>query len=149
MNAAGLWRTGQRPQSPLSTPAPPVCTRAVKHPDSWGVVLSSKLFHFRVLTFSLLSINLPISNKEDEMKTQHHQVITKILISEAIALGSWVAGATPASADPNPIGTDPNPFGALSCDCQEIAPPASSALAEIERGIRAGLSASPANRSGI
>ena len=57
------------------------------------------------------------------MKTQHHQVITKILVSEAIALGSWVAGAAPASADPNPIGTDPNPFGALSCDCQETAPP--------------------------
>ena len=83
------------------------------------------------------------------MTTQHNQVITKILVSEAIALGSWVAGAAPASADPNPIGTDPNPFGALSCDCQETAPPASSALAEIERGIRAGLSASPANRSRI
>ena len=83
------------------------------------------------------------------MKTQHHQVITKILVSEAIALGSWVAGAAPASADANPIGTDPNPFGALSCDCQETTPPGSSALEEIERGIRASLSASPANRSRI
>jgi hypothetical protein len=82
------------------------------------------------------------------MKTHHH-VITKILVSEAIALGSWVAGAAPASADPNPIGTDPNPFGALSCDCRETTPPASSALAEIERGFHAGLSASPANRSRI
>jgi hypothetical protein len=83
------------------------------------------------------------------MTTRHHQVVTKILLSAAIAFGSSVGGAAPASADPNPIGTDPNPFGALSCDCQETAPPASSALAEIERGIRAGLSASPANRSRI
>ena len=83
------------------------------------------------------------------MTTQHRQVITKILVSAAIALGSWVGVAAPASADPDAIGTDPNPFGALSCDCQETAPSASSALAEIERGIRAGLSASPANRSRI
>jgi hypothetical protein len=78
------------------------------------------------------------------MSTQHHQVITKILISAAIALGLWVAGATPASADPNPnpIGTDPNPFGGLSCSCREPAPPGSPELREeIERGIREGLSA--------
>ena len=79
------------------------------------------------------------------MKPQHHRVITKILVSEAIALGCWVAGATPASADPNPTGADPNPFGALSCDCQETAP-ASSAPEEIERGLRAAF-ASPANSS--
>jgi hypothetical protein len=79
------------------------------------------------------------------MKTQHHQVITKILVSEAIALGSWVAGAAPASADA--IGTDPDPFGALSCDCQETAPPGSSALEEIERGIREGLVSTAAKNS--
>ena len=81
------------------------------------------------------------------MKTRHYQVITKLLVSGAITLGSWVAGATPASADANPIGPDPNPFGALSCDCQETAPPGSSTAEEIERGIRAAF-ASPANRSG-
>ena len=76
------------------------------------------------------------------MSTQHHQVITKILISAAIALGLWVAGATPASADPNPVGTDPNPFGGLSCSCRESAPASSPELREeIERGIREGLSA--------
>ena len=79
-----------------------------------------------------------ISRKEDDMTTQHHKVITKILVSAAIALGAFVGAAAPASADPNPIGTKPNPFGGLSCSCQETAPPGSS---EIERGIREGLSA--------
>jgi hypothetical protein len=80
------------------------------------------------------------------MTTQHHQVITKILVSAAIALGSCVGGAAPASADPNPAGAAPNPFGALSCSCRETAPPGSPALREeMERGIRAGLSASPGN----
>ena len=74
------------------------------------------------------------------MTTQHFQVITKILVSAAIALGSCVGGAAPASADPNPSGTDPNPFGALSCSCrEETALAGSPALREIERGIRAGL----------
>jgi hypothetical protein len=77
------------------------------------------------------------------MTTQHRRVITKILVSAAIALGSSVGAAAPASADPNAIGgTDPNPFGGLSCSCQETAPPGSPALREeIQRGIRAGLSA--------
>jgi hypothetical protein len=77
-------------------------------------------------------------------------VITKLLVSAAIALGSCVGLAVPASADTNPIRTDPNairtdpnPFGALSCSCRETAPPGSPALGEMERGIRAGLSASP------
>jgi hypothetical protein len=83
-----------------------------------------------VLTFSSRT-------KEDEMKTQHHQVITKILVSEAIALGSWVAGATAASAEPNPFGTDPNPFGSLTCSCQETTPADGQAVtAELDRGIR-------------
>jgi hypothetical protein len=70
------------------------------------------------------------------MMTQHH-VITKILVSAAIALGAFVGAAAPASADPNATGgTDPNPFGGLSCNCQQTAPPGSSALGEIERGIR-------------
>lgn len=84
------------------------------------------------------------------MTTQHHQIITKILVSGAIAIGSLVAAAAPASAAPNPIGTDPNLFGALSCSCRETAPPGSPALMEeMVRGIRGGLSASLGNRSRI
>jgi hypothetical protein len=78
------------------------------------------------------------------MSTQHHKVITKILISAAITLGLWAAGATPASADPNPntVGTDPNPFGGLSCNCRETAPAGGPERKEqIDRGIREGLSA--------
>jgi hypothetical protein len=78
-----------------------------------------------------------ISRKEDDMTTQHHKVITKILVSAAIALGAFVGAAAPASADPNAIGgTHPNPFGGLSCNCQETAPPGSSALEQMKRGIR-------------
>jgi hypothetical protein len=85
---------------------------------------------------------------------QHHTVITKILVSTAIALGLGVAGATPASADPNAVGTDPNPFGTIRCSCQETAPADSPALRdEINRGYREGLSVAvpglpaPAQRS--
>jgi hypothetical protein len=39
------------------------------------------------------------------MTTQHHHVITKLLVSAAIALGSTVGLAAPAGADTNPIGT--------------------------------------------
>lgn len=77
------------------------------------------------------------------MTTQHNQAIRKILVSAAIALGASVGGAALASADPNPIGTEPNPFGALSCSCQDTAAAAGSPALreEIDRGIRAGLSA--------
>jgi hypothetical protein len=82
------------------------------------------------------------------MTTQHHQMITKVLVSAAIVLGSVVVGAAPASADANSAGTDPNPFGVLSCSCRETAPPGSPVLTEeMKRGIRAGLSASPGNHS--
>jgi hypothetical protein len=74
------------------------------------------------------------------MKTQHHQMITKILASTAIVLGAWVAGAAPANANTN--GTDPNPFGGLRCNCQETAAPGSPAFrGEIQRGIQQGHSA--------
>lgn len=87
-------------------------------------------------------------NEEDYMTIQHHQVITKVLVSAAIALGSCVGGAASARADANPAGTDPNPFGALSCNCPQPAPPGSPApMGQIEQGILAGLAASPANRS--
>jgi hypothetical protein len=80
------------------------------------------------------------------MTTQQHRVITKTLVSAAIALGPCVGGAALASADA--IGTDPNPFGTLTCSCQETASPGGPALRkEMERGIRAGLSASTGNRS--
>lgn len=69
------------------------------------------------------------------MTTPHHQLITKILVSAALALGSCVGLAAPASADANP-------FGAPSCNCPETAPPGNPAVREeIEQGIRAGLSA--------
>ncbi len=79
---------------------------------------------------------------------QHPTVVTKILVSAAIALGLGFAGAAPASADPNavgtdpnPFGTDPNPFGTLRCSCQETAPADSPSLRdEINRGYREGLS---------
>ena len=57
-----------------------------------------------------------------------------------------VAGAASAHADAVPGGTDPNPFGALGCSCREPAPPGGM-TGQIERGILAGLAASPGNRS--
>jgi hypothetical protein len=76
------------------------------------------------------------------MTTQHHQVITKILVGAAVLIGSYVGGAAPASADPNSIGTASNPFSGLSCSCRETAPAGSPALREeIRRGFREGRSA--------
>lgn len=84
----------------------------------------------------------PFIRKEGDVKTQHHHVITKILVSAAIALGFFVGGAAPASADTNAIGTDQNPFSGLTCNCRETAPAGSPALTdEINRGIREGRSA--------
>ena len=81
-----------------------------------------------------------ISRKEVDMTTQYHQVMTKILIVVAVALGSYVGGAAPVGADPNPIGSAQNPFGGLSCSCRETA--LSPAQREgIERGIREGRTA--------
>jgi hypothetical protein len=91
------------------------------------------------------ALNRFISSKEDDMTTQHHQVITKILVSGAIALGALVVGAAPASADPNSPPNQPNPFGGLTCSCQKIARPASrqALTQQIDRGIRDALSANP------
>jgi hypothetical protein len=77
------------------------------------------------------------------MTTQYHQVMTKILIVVAVALGSSAgAAAAPVGADPNPIGSAPNSFGGLSCSCRETAPPGSPVLREeIEQGIREGRTA--------
>jgi hypothetical protein len=74
--------------------------------------------------------------------TTEHPMITKIMASAAIALGFWLVGAAPASAEPNPANTNPNPFGTLGCSCRETAPAGSQALtAEIDRGIQEGRSA--------
>ena len=103
---------------------------ALKHSDSPSASLGIK-FHHRFF-----------SRKEHDMTTQHHQLITKILIGAAVALGAYVGGAAPVSADPNPIGGAPNPFGGLSCSCRETAPPGSPVLREeIEQGIREGRTA--------
>jgi hypothetical protein len=90
------------------------------------------------------------------MTTQYHQVMTKILIVVAVALGSSAGAAAPVGADPNPIGSAPNPigsapnsigsapnsFGGLSCSCRETAPPGSPVLREeIEQGIGEGRTA--------
>jgi hypothetical protein len=85
------------------------------------------------------TVRAPMTNVA---KYGYRQVITKILVSAAIVLGSCFVAAAPASADPNPSDTDPNPFGALTCSCQETAPAGSPALREeINRGIRKGASA--------
>ena len=69
-------------------------------------------------------------------------VITKMLVSGAIALGVWVGVAAPASAQPNSVGANPNPFAALGCSCQHTASPSGRAgTEEMKRGIREGLSA--------
>ena len=66
-------------------------------------------------------------------------LITKMLVGAAIALGSCVVGAAPASAAPNPTDTHPDPFGALGCSCQATAPASSSSLkGELDRGITDG-----------
>jgi hypothetical protein len=129
----------------------PICSNgrlnvpAVKHSDSRSAVLAIK------------SHNRFISKKEDDMTTQH-QVITRILVAGAVALGFYVGGAAPASADPNSMGSAPNPFGGLTCSCRQTAPPGSPALREeIDRGLREGHSAflpglhrpSPGNRSEV
>ena len=72
-----------------------------------------------------------------------HRVITKILVSAAIALGSGVALSASAAAGPNATGTDPNTYGTLGCNCRETAPAGSPQLREeIRQGIREGHSAS-------
>jgi len=71
-----------------------------------------------------------------------HQVITKILVSAAIALSSAVMAATTASADPTTVDTDANPFGALRCSCPGTAPADGPGLkAAIDRGLQEGHSA--------
>jgi hypothetical protein len=69
--------------------------------------------------------------------------LKRSLISAAVVLGSCIALAAPASATTGPATTDPNPFGGLTSHSRETAPPGSPARkAEVDRGLREGLSAS-------
>jgi hypothetical protein len=75
--------------------------------------------------------------------TRHQRVTTKVLVSSAIAIASFLGGAAPASAEENPVGTDSNPFGTLGCgSCGETAPAGSpEATEDIARGLHEGRSA--------
>lgn len=74
------------------------------------------------------------------MTTQRHMV-TKMLVSTAIAVGLGIGGAAVASADPNPNNTTPNPYGGLH-STQGPAPVGSLDLtAQIDQGLREGHTA--------
>jgi hypothetical protein len=62
-------------------------------------------------------------------------MFAKVLVSAAMAVGSSVGAAAPASAE------DENVFGTLTCSCWQTAPPAGSDLSEINRGLRSAHSA--------
>ena len=69
----------------------------------------------------------------------HRRVITKVLVSTAVAVGACVVAAAPASADSTSATTNPNPFATLSCACHENAPAGGQLLKdEIARGIAEG-----------
>jgi hypothetical protein len=75
------------------------------------------------------------------MTTQHHKVITKMLVSAAIAAGLGIGGAAVASADPNPNNTSPNPYGGLRSS-QGPAPAGNpDVTAQIDQGLREGHTA--------
>jgi hypothetical protein len=60
-------------------------------------------------------------------------VITKILFSGAIVLGTSLGLAAPA-------GADPSVFGVLSCDCRDAVPPDSPVLTDaLNQGLQQGL----------
>lgn len=65
------------------------------------------------------------------------KLITKIIVSAAVVLGSCVVGLAPARADTDPSDTQPNPFSAIGCGCQEPGL-AGVPTAELDRGIRDG-----------
>jgi hypothetical protein len=77
------------------------------------------------------------------MTTRRQQVTTKVLVSSAIAIASFLGGAAPAGAEEDPVGADPNPFGTLGCgSCRETAPAGSpEATEDIARGLQEGRSA--------
>jgi hypothetical protein len=68
-------------------------------------------------------------------------LLTNLLVGAAVVVGSSVAAATPAGADPNPSGTQPNPFAGLTCNCQQATRTGGPAtIAELNRGINAARS---------
>jgi len=76
------------------------------------------------------------------MTIARQHVISKMLVSGAVALGTCFGAAAPATAEDNPGGTDANPFGTLGCSCREAAPAGSPEARErIDRGLREGRSA--------
>ena len=62
-------------------------------------------------------------------------MFTKVLVGAAIALGCCVAAGAPAGAETTSE-LDQSVFGALTCSCSQTAPPAGSALSEINRGLQ-------------
>jgi hypothetical protein len=75
------------------------------------------------------------------MTTQHHKVITKILVSAAITASLGIGGSAVASADPNPSNTSPDPYGGLRSS-QGPAPAGNpDVTAQIDQGLREGHTA--------
>jgi hypothetical protein len=69
-------------------------------------------------------------------------LFTKLVVGAAVVLGSCVAVAAPAGADPNPSATQPNPFAGLTCNCQQTARAGGPVpTAELDRGITSARSA--------
>ena len=67
-------------------------------------------------------------------------MFAKMLVSAATAVGSCVAAAVPASAEPDAFEVDENVFDTLTCSCSQTAPPG-SLVSEINRGLQAAHSA--------
>jgi hypothetical protein len=63
-------------------------------------------------------------------------MFTKVLLSVSIAAGFCIGAAAPATAE-----DESNVFGTLTCSCSQTAPPGSSALSEINRGLQHARSA--------
>jgi hypothetical protein len=83
-----------------------------------------------------------MSNATRVAKYGYRRVITKVLVSAAIVVGSWVGEAAPAGAEPDAIGAESNPYTGFRCSCPQAAPPGSPAASEeINRGLRQGHSA--------
>jgi hypothetical protein len=69
-------------------------------------------------------------------------LFTNFLVGAAVVVGSGVAAAAQASADPNPSGAQPNPFAGLTCNCQQTPRTGGPVpTAELDRGISSARSA--------
>ena len=91
-----------------------------------------------------MSIANPKQSVLSFLRLEPRVLITKILLSAAIAVISCIGVAAPASAVSCAGGAAPvagsGPFGILSCSCRETAPARDPALREeeLKRGIRDG-----------